>query len=74
MKSTARRPKITVSADVIQGDPFQVLAVGHEPRHVDGTHRVQQVSEVIDDILFLESSPYITGEILHIDGGQIADH
>jgi len=24
--------------------------------------------------LFLESSPYITGEILHIDGGQIADH
>jgi len=24
--------------------------------------------------LFLKSSPYITGEILHIDGGQIADH
>jgi hypothetical protein len=22
----------------------------------------------------LESSPYITGEILHIDGGQIAGH
>jgi hypothetical protein len=22
--------------------------------------------------LFLESSPYITGEILHIDGGQTA--
>ena len=27
-----------------------------------------------DGILFLESSPYITGEILHIDGGQSADH
>jgi len=40
-----------------------VLAVGHEPRHLDGTHPVQQVSDVIDDILFLESSPYITGEI-----------
>jgi hypothetical protein len=25
-------------------------------------------------ILFLESSPFITGEILHIDGGQIAGH
>jgi NAD(P)-dependent dehydrogenase (short-subunit alcohol dehydrogenase family) len=34
--------------------------------------RVGQVSEVVDGILFLESSPYITGEILHIDGGQIA--
>jgi hypothetical protein len=25
-------------------------------------------------VLFLESSPYITGEILHIDGGQAAGH
>ena len=32
--------------------------------------RVGQVSDVVDGILFLESSPYITGEILHIDGGQ----
>ena len=51
-----------------------MLAVGHEPRHVDGTHPVQQVSDVVDGILFLESSPYITGEIVHIDGGQIAGH
>ena len=29
---------------------------------------------MVDGILFLESSPYITGEILHIDGGQIAGH
>jgi len=28
----------------------------------------------VDGILFLESSPYITGEISHIDGGQIAGH
>ncbi|HXC84926.1 MAG TPA: SDR family oxidoreductase [Trebonia sp.] len=34
--------------------------------------RAGQVSDVVDGILFLESSPYITGEILHIDGGQIA--
>ena len=34
--------------------------------------RPGQVSDVVDGILFLESSPYITGEILHIDGGQIA--
>jgi len=30
--------------------------------------RVGQVSDVVDGVLFLESSPYITGEILHIDG------
>jgi NAD(P)-dependent dehydrogenase (short-subunit alcohol dehydrogenase family) len=36
--------------------------------------RVGQISDVVDAILFLESSPYITGEILHIDGGQSAGH
>lgn len=36
--------------------------------------RVGQVSDVVDGILFLEASPYITGEIIHIDGGQIAGH
>ena len=34
--------------------------------------RVGQVGDVVDAILFLESSPYITGEILHVDGGQAA--
>jgi NAD(P)-dependent dehydrogenase (short-subunit alcohol dehydrogenase family) len=36
--------------------------------------RVGQVSDIVDGILFLEASPYVTGEILHIDGGQIAGH
>jgi NAD(P)-dependent dehydrogenase (short-subunit alcohol dehydrogenase family) len=36
--------------------------------------RVGQISDIVDGVLFLESSPYITGEILHIDGGQIAGH
>jgi hypothetical protein len=29
---------------------------------------------VVDVILFLKPSPYITGEILHVDGGQTAGH
>jgi NAD(P)-dependent dehydrogenase (short-subunit alcohol dehydrogenase family) len=36
--------------------------------------RAGQVSDVIDGVLFLESSSFITGEILHIDGGQGAGH
>jgi len=36
--------------------------------------RPGQVRDVVDGVLFLESSSYITGEILHIDGGQTAVH
>jgi NAD(P)-dependent dehydrogenase (short-subunit alcohol dehydrogenase family) len=36
--------------------------------------RVGQVSDIVDGVLFLESSPYVTGETVHIDGGQIAGH
>jgi NAD(P)-dependent dehydrogenase (short-subunit alcohol dehydrogenase family) len=32
------------------------------------------VTDVVDGVLFLESSPYITGEILHIDGGRSTGH
>jgi NAD(P)-dependent dehydrogenase (short-subunit alcohol dehydrogenase family) len=35
---------------------------------------VGQISDVVGGILFLESAPYVTGEILHVDGGQIAGH
>jgi len=34
--------------------------------------RVGEVSDIVDGILYLESAPFITGEVLHIDGGQIA--
>ncbi len=36
--------------------------------------RVGQVSDVVDGILYLESAPFVTGEILHIDGGRTAGH
>jgi NAD(P)-dependent dehydrogenase (short-subunit alcohol dehydrogenase family) len=36
--------------------------------------RVGQVSDVVGAVLFLESSPYITGEIVHVDGGLTAGH
>lgn len=36
--------------------------------------RVGQVTDIVEGVLFLESSPYITGETLHIDGGQVAGH
>ena len=33
---------------------------------------VGQVSDIVEGILYLESAPYVTGEILHIDGGRTA--
>jgi NAD(P)-dependent dehydrogenase (short-subunit alcohol dehydrogenase family) len=35
---------------------------------------VGHVRDIVDGILYLESSPFVTGEVLHIDGGQIAGH
>jgi hypothetical protein len=33
-----------------------------------------EISEIVDAILYLDSANFITGEILHVDGGQAADH
>jgi len=34
--------------------------------------RLGEVSDVVDGILYLERASFVTGEILHIDGGQVA--
>jgi NAD(P)-dependent dehydrogenase (short-subunit alcohol dehydrogenase family) len=36
--------------------------------------RVGEISDVADGILYLEGATFVTGEILHIDGGQVAGH
>lgn len=33
-----------------------------------------EMSDIANAILFLDSAPFITGEILHVDGGQSAGH
>jgi NAD(P)-dependent dehydrogenase (short-subunit alcohol dehydrogenase family) len=47
---------------------------GGEGEQLPPIGRVGQVRDVVGGVLFLESSPYITGEIVHIDGGKIAGH
>jgi NAD(P)-dependent dehydrogenase (short-subunit alcohol dehydrogenase family) len=36
--------------------------------------RIGEVSDVVDGILYLERATFVTGETLHIDGGQAAGH
>ena len=43
---------------------------GHGRLHPLG--RLGEISDVVDGILYLERAAFVTGEILHIDGGQAA--
>jgi NAD(P)-dependent dehydrogenase (short-subunit alcohol dehydrogenase family) len=36
--------------------------------------RMGEVSDIVDAVIHLENAPFVTGEILHVDGGQSARH
>ena len=36
--------------------------------------RVGEIDDVVDAVVYLENAPFVTGEILHVDGGQSAGH
>ncbi|WP_433510600.1 SDR family NAD(P)-dependent oxidoreductase [Nonomuraea sp. CA-143628] len=36
--------------------------------------RMGEISDIVDAIIYLEHAPFVTGEILHVDGGQSAGH
>jgi NAD(P)-dependent dehydrogenase (short-subunit alcohol dehydrogenase family) len=63
-----------VSPGIIQAPLHPAESYEHLGDRLVPLGRAGQVRDVVDAVLFLESSPYITGEILHIDGGQIAGH
>jgi len=52
----------------------------HDPATYDGAAavhplgRMGEISDVVDGILYLERATFVTGETLHIDGGQAAGH
>ncbi|NDV09714.1 SDR family oxidoreductase [Rhodococcus sp. IEGM 248] len=60
------------------------LGVIRTPMHPDDTYeslaalhpvgRMGEIDEVVDAILYLEHAGFVTGEILHVDGGQSAGH
>lgn len=54
------------------------------PMHPPETHnflaglhpvdRMGEIGDVVDAVLYLDSAGFVTGEILHVDGGQSAGH
>jgi NAD(P)-dependent dehydrogenase (short-subunit alcohol dehydrogenase family) len=63
-----------VSPGVIQTPVHPPETYAHLGTQLPPVGHVGQVSDIVSAILFLESSPFVTGEILHVDGGQIAGH
>lgn len=69
-----------------RGIRVNAVALGNikSPMHPVETHaqlaamhpigHMGEISDIIDAILYLESANFVTGEILHIDGGQSAGH
>ena len=67
-----------------QGVRVNAVAPGiiKTPMHPAETHaalaalhpvgRMGEIGDVVEAVLFLESAPFVTGEILHVDGGQHA--
>jgi NAD(P)-dependent dehydrogenase (short-subunit alcohol dehydrogenase family) len=54
------------------------------PMHPEATHatlaglhpvgRMGEMADIVDAVLYLESAGFVTGETLHVDGGQAAGH
>jgi NAD(P)-dependent dehydrogenase (short-subunit alcohol dehydrogenase family) len=54
------------------------------PMHAPETHealaalhpvgRLGEISDIVGAVLYLEDAPFVTGETLHVDGGQSAGH
>jgi NAD(P)-dependent dehydrogenase (short-subunit alcohol dehydrogenase family) len=54
------------------------------PMHAEETHeflaalhpvgRLGEIDEIVDAVTYLEGAAFVTGEILHVDGGQLAGH
>ncbi|MEV4141277.1 SDR family oxidoreductase [Dactylosporangium sp. NPDC049742] len=48
-----------------------------DPRHPGRAHpvgRLGEIADIVDAVLYLETAPFVTGEILHVDGGMSAGH
>jgi NAD(P)-dependent dehydrogenase (short-subunit alcohol dehydrogenase family) len=60
------------------------LGIIQTPMHAPETHaalatlhpvgRIGAIADVVDAVTYLENAPFVTGALLHVDGGQSAGH
>ncbi|WP_284692613.1 SDR family NAD(P)-dependent oxidoreductase [Paraburkholderia terrae] len=54
--------------------PMHAPEIHEALRAFNPVGRLGETSDIADAVVFLDSAPFITGEILHVDGGQSAGH
>jgi NAD(P)-dependent dehydrogenase (short-subunit alcohol dehydrogenase family) len=58
----------TIKTPMHPGETHQALAALHP------MGRLGEVDDIVDAVIYLETAPFVTGEILHVDGGMSAGH
>ncbi|GLQ50641.1 hypothetical protein GCM10010872_20900 [Dyella flava] len=81
--TACRKSVLTLRFQEKCSDP-EVSGIIKSPMHAPETHgalaglhpvgRMGEMSDIVEAVLFLESAGFVTGEILHVDGGQSAGH
>jgi len=54
--------------------PMHPVATHHALGGLHPLGRMGEIADIVDAILYLESASFVTGETLHVDGGQSAGH
>ena len=57
-----------VKTTKITGADYEVLAAQHP------LGRMAEIGDIVQGVIYLEQATFVTGETLHIDGGQAAGH
>jgi NAD(P)-dependent dehydrogenase (short-subunit alcohol dehydrogenase family) len=83
LNATTRSLAIEYAA---RGIRFNAVAPGiiKTPMHPESTHaalgglhpvgHMGEIDDIVDAVLYLDGASFVTGEILHVDGGQSAGH
>ncbi|GAB3017253.1 SDR family NAD(P)-dependent oxidoreductase [Mycobacterium bourgelatii] len=58
----------TIRTPMHSPDVYDTLAALHP------VGRLGEIEDAVNAIVYLETAPFVTGEILHVDGGQSAGH
>ncbi|MFF0187696.1 SDR family NAD(P)-dependent oxidoreductase [Streptomyces sp. NPDC005244] len=58
----------TIKTPMHPADTHEALAGLHPVR------RMGESSDIVDAVMYLQHAPFVTGEILHVDGGMSAGH
>jgi NAD(P)-dependent dehydrogenase (short-subunit alcohol dehydrogenase family) len=69
-----RRIRVNAVAPGIIKSPMHPVEIREALGAFHPIGHMGEMSDITDAILFLDSAPFITGEILHVDGGLSAGH